>query len=280
MKRILTVQDISCVGKCSLTAALPVLSAMGLETAVLPTAVLSTHTQFTGFTFRDLTDDIPAVAEHWRKEDFRFSAFYSGYLGSIRQVRMVRELFSERKRQGDLVLVDPVMADYGRFYTGFGPEFAEEMLKLCAEADVVVPNITEACLLLNRPYREDFSPEEKKELAEALIERGCGKVVLTGVETVGEDGKKRIGALCCDGTGAFSLPMTEKLPAMFHGTGDLFASVLLGGLCGGMALEQAASLAVDYIAECIRVTLENPDHADYGVEFEQVFPWLLRRLGK
>ena len=277
MKRILTVQDISCVGKCSGTVAVPVLSAMGVEAALLPTAVLSTHTGFSGFTFRDLTDDIPDIAAHWRNEDLRFDAFYSGYLGSIRQVRMVKDLFFERKRESNPVLVDPVMADHGRFYAGFGPEFASEMKLLCAGADVIVPNITEACFLLNTPYKEQFSEAERKELLKKLGELGAGIVILTGIET----GGNAIGATCYDvKKGTFVTPQAEKQPAMFHGTGDLFASAVLGALMNGKSAEEATALAVDYIAECIRVTLEDPDHVFYGVEFEKVFPWLLARLGK
>ena len=276
MKRILTVQDISCVGKCSGTVAVPVLSAMGVEAALLPTAVLSTHTGFSGFTFRDLTDDIPGIAAHWRSEDLRFDAFYSGYLGSIKQVRMVGELFAERKRETDPVLVDPVMADHGKFYAGFGPEFAAEMKSLCAGADVIVPNVTEACFLLGKPFKERFSDAELKDLLYGLGELGAGTVILTGIET----GENAIGATCYDvKKGTFETPQAEKQPAMFHGTGDLFASAVLGALMNGKTAGEATALAVDYIAECIRVTLEDPDHVFYGVEFEKVFPWLLKRLG-
>ena len=276
MKRILTVQDISCVGKCSGTVAVPVLSAMGIEAAVLPTAVLSTHTGFKGFTFRDLTDDIEPIAAHWRNEDLRFDAFYSGYLGSKRQVQLVKALFTERRRPSDPILVDPAMADHGKFYVGFTPDFAKEMLSLCAVADIAVPNITELCFLLEKPYKEHFTMDELKKMLRELCALGTKQVVLTGVES----GENKIGALLYDKeSDTFALAETDKQPAMFHGTGDLFASALLGALCNGFSAEASMALAVDYIAECIRVTIENPDHVFYGVEFERVFPWLLKRLG-
>ena len=276
MKRILTVQDISCVGKCSGTVAVPVLSALGVEAALLPTAVLSTHTGFPGFTFRDLTDDIPSVEAHWKELGLTFEAFYSGYLGSIRQVQMIRELFCSMKRPGDVIVVDPVMADYGRFYTGFGPEFAKEMCSLCAEADVVVPNLTEACFLDETPFRADMPLDGQKELAKRLASRGMKKVVLTGVQLK----ETAIGAMLYDAeTDAFEFSQTEKIPAMFHGTGDLFASALLGGIMNGMTVAGAMELAVGYIAECMRITLEDPDHVDYGVEFEKATPWLLKNAG-
>lgn len=276
MKRILTVQDISCVGKCSGTVAVPVLSAMGIETAILPTAVLSTHTGFQGFTFRDLTDDIPACEQHWKNLGLTFEAFYSGYLGSIRQVRMIRELFSSMKREKDIVLVDPVMADYGKFYTGFSPAFAAEMKQLCGEADMVVPNLTEACFLTEHPYRDDMPIAEQKELMKELASVGCGKVVLTGVSQTGNS----IGALYYDAEkDFFSISQTERQPSMFHGTGDLFASTLLGGMLIGLSDEEAVNLAVGYVAESMRITLADPDHCDYGVEFELAVPWLLREAG-
>ena len=276
MKRILTVQDISCVGKCSGTVAVPVLSAMGIEAALLPTAVLSTHTGFKGFTFRDLTDDIPAIEQHWVDLGLTFEAFYSGYLGSIRQVRMIRDLFNRLKRDGDLILVDPVMADYGKFYTGFGPEFASQMCSLCSEADIVVPNLTEACFLDETPYREDMPLDEQKALCKRLAARGMKQIVLTGVQLSVDT----IGAMHYDAASdTFSIAQTARVPAQFHGTGDLFASALLGGILIGKTVPEAMELAVGYIAECMRITLEDENHVFYGVEFEKATPWLLEHAG-
>lgn len=146
MKRIVTIQDVSCVGKCSLTVALPIISAMGVETAIIPTAVLSTHTMFKGFTFRDLTSDIEPIMEHWKKEGFKFDAIYTGYLGSFEQIELMHRLIKEFRGPDTKVIVDPCMADNGKLYPGFTPEFAKAMAGLCAEADIIVPNLTEASL--------------------------------------------------------------------------------------------------------------------------------------
>ena len=163
MKRIVTIQDISCLGKCSLTVALPIISAMGIETAVIPTAVLSTHTQFKGFTFRDLTNDIPEIAKHWKKENFNFNAIYTGYLGSIEQINMLKNFFEEFKTDNNFIFVDPVMGDNGKLYSGFDEKFALEMKELCENADIVVPNITEACYMLQREYKEEYTEKEIKD---------------------------------------------------------------------------------------------------------------------
>ena len=155
MKKVVTLQDISCVGKCSLTVALPVISAMGIETAVIPTAVLSTHTMFQGFTFHDLTSEITPILEHWKKEGFSFDALYTGYLGSFEQLDLAAKLFEEFG-QGKMKIVDPCMADNGQLYAGFTPEFAKAMTKLCAKADIICPNMTEASFLLDIPYQEEY----------------------------------------------------------------------------------------------------------------------------
>ena len=157
MKRVVTIQDISCLGKCSLTVALPIISAMGIETAVIPTAVLSTHTGgFTGYTFRDLTDDIPDITAHWKSMDLKFDAIYTGYLGSKRQVQIISELFDSFRNENNVTIVDPVLGDAGRYYKGFDDEFAGEMKKLCAKADYILPNMTEASFMLGLPYTEEY----------------------------------------------------------------------------------------------------------------------------
>lgn len=278
MKRILTVQDISCVGKCSGTVAVPVISAFGAETCLLPTAVLSTHTAFSNFTFCDLTDEIPKIEAHWKQEKLTFDAFYSGYLGSIRQVQMVRELFTSMKRGGqDLIFVDPVMADNGKLYAGFTPEFAAQMRTLCGDSDLMLPNLTEAYFLLGKgdQYRPDLNRSELEDLLKELAETGAKQVMLTGAEL--KEG--RIGALLYDAaSGRFDLAETEKIPARFHGTGDLFASAVLGAMLFGKSVPDAMALAVDYVAECMKLTLADPNHVWYGVDFERAFPWLFKTL--
>ena len=152
MKRVLSIQDISCLGKCSLTVALPIISAMGVETSIVPTAVLSTHTMFDSFTFRDLTEDMNGIKKHWMDEGFQFDAIYTGYLGSKEQVRIVTDYFHAFKTEHNYIVVDPAMADNGKLYTGFTPDFALEMAKLCGEADIILPNISEACFMLEKEY--------------------------------------------------------------------------------------------------------------------------------
>ena len=180
--RILTIQDISCVGQCSLTVALPILSACGVETAILPSAVLSTHTAgFTGYTFRDLTEDMPKIAAHWQKEGIAFDAFYTGYLGSAQQIQYVEDIFHTLGRGRGLKIVDPAMADNGKLYPGFDQAFVEEMKKLCFGADIILPNITEACLVTDTPYQETYDQAYVQGLLDALTARGAKTVVLTGV---------------------------------------------------------------------------------------------------
>lgn len=273
MKRIVTVQDISCLGKCSLTVALPVISAMGVETAVIPTAVLSTHTMFQGFTFRDLTEDIPAILDHWEKECLQFDAIYTGYLGSLRQLAIVEDLFS-RFGSGCVKIVDPVMADHGKLYAGFTPEFVKAMAKLCGKADLILPNMTEACFMLDLPYTETYDRAFVEDVLKKLTGLGAKRAVLTGVSFRAEE----VGFLGYDReTGEYFEYYNQKVPAAYHGTGDIFASVVTGGLARGMNLQNALELAADFTAQCIRVTLDDPKGKAYGVNFEAVLPELMTK---
>lgn len=273
MKRIVTVQDISCLGKCSLTVALPVISAMGVEASVIPTAVLSTHTMFSRFTFRDLTDEIPAISDHWAEENFQFDAIYTGYLGSLRQLSLVEDLFSRFGRSGTLKIVDPVMADHGKLYAGFTPEFVKAMAKLCGKADIILPNMTEASFMLDVPYTETYDRAYIEEMLKKLAGLGSKCAVLTGVSF--ETGK--VGFMGYDSrTGEFFEYYNERVPAAYHGTGDIFASVVTGGLARGLSLYKSLQIAADYTAQCIRVTLEDPRSVAYGVNFEEVIPSLVQ----
>ena len=276
MKRILTIQDISCVGKCSLTVALPIISAFGVETAVLPTAVLSTHTQFKGFIFRDLTNDIAPICQHWKNESIDFDAIYTGYLGSFEQLSLVKTIFNDFRKDNNIILVDPVMADNGKLYTGFTQEFANEMAKLCGEADIIVPNLTEASFMLHKPYIEKGYDEDYiKNLLVELTDLGCKVAVLTGVSF--EDDKLGVYAYNSQTKEYFSYYNT-KLPANFHGTGDIFSSALCGSLTKGLSLLDSLKVAVDYTVKCIDITLNSPDHVNYGVEFEKAFPYLMELI--
>ena len=180
--KILTIQDISCVGQCSLTVALPILSAAGLETCILPSAVLSTHTAgFTGFTVRDLTEDIPGIAAHWRKEHISFDAIYTGYLGSREQIAYVKDIFATLLADGGLTIVDPAMADNGKLYPAFDLDYVEAMKSLAFTADFILPNITEACFLTGTQFRTEYDERYIDALLDALTAQGARSIVLTGV---------------------------------------------------------------------------------------------------
>ena len=277
MKRIVSIQDISCLGKCSLTVALPIISAMGVECSIVPTAVLSTHTMFQNFTCKDLTDQIGPIARHWQAEKIRFDAIYTGYLASAEQIGDVCDFFDAFKTEDNLIVVDPVMADNGKLYPAFGPEFPAEMAKVCAKADLIVPNLTEASLLTGLPYRTEYDESYIREMLQALAKLGPRYVALTGVSFE----KGRLGVMYYDKeTGTFGSYFNEHLPASFHGTGDVFASTCVGGLMNGLSLGDALSLAADYTVECIRLTLQAPDARWYGVNFEEAIPYLVDRLRK
>ena len=276
MKRVVTIQDLSCIGKCSTTVAVPLISIAGCECAVLPTAVLSTHTKFQGFTFRDLTQDIPGIVAHWKKEGFRFDAIYTGYLGSFEQLRLVSDFIDDFRTPTTLVIVDPVMGDNGRLYPGFTPEFAVAMGKLCGKADIIVPNLTEAAFMLEEPWRGGVrSEEEVRKILGKLCGLGAKKAVLTGVSFAPD----RLGVMGLDSSdGEFFSYFHRRLDASFDGTGDLFASTLTGACMMGKPLLEALTVAADFTAECMEITLQNPDHVDYAVEFERAIPYLVDRL--
>lgn len=276
MKRLLSIQDVSCIGKCSLTVALPIISAMGIECAVIPTAVLSTHTAFSGFTFRDLTGEIAPITEHWKKENMTFDAIYTGYLGSFEQIRLVSGIFKDFRPKNGPIVVDPAMADNGVLYKGFTEEFAREMGKLCDAADVILPNLTEASYILGIPYPgEDYSEDTIRDILKRLAARGIPHPALTGVALE----KNGIGAMAYDAEkDTFFHYENERLPKSFHGTGDVFASAAAGALVRGKSLDEALTLAVDYTLETMRETLRDPDSVWYGVNFEAAIPFLVQRL--
>lgn len=278
MKRIVTIQDISCVGKCSLTVALPIISAMGVEAAVVPTAVLSTHTAFQGFTFSDLTSDIKPISEHWKKEKIDFDAVYTGYLGSFEQLNLVSEFFSDYKTKDNIIFVDPVMADNGKLYPGFTQEFADKMAQLCSKADIIVPNLTEASFMLGIDYAGDNYDEEYiKNILIKLSKLGVPHVVLTGVSFKPDE----LGVMAYSAEiDEFFSYFSEKIPVSFHGTGDIFASCCVGALMNGFSLNESLKVAVDYTVESIRKTVEDNNHRWYGVNFESAIPYLVNRVAK
>ncbi len=275
MKRIVTVQDISCVGKCSLTVALPIISAMGVETSILPTAVLSTHTMFSGFTCKDLTDQIVPIAEHWKKESFTFDAVYTGYLGSFEQIEIVSKFFDAFKTEKNLIIVDPVMADNGKLYPAFDEAYAKENAKLCAKADLIVPNLTEASFLTGMPYQTKYDRQYILDMLEALAKLGPKYVALTGVSF--EEGK--IGVMGLDTeTGEYFEYYTDHVPVSYHGTGDIFSSVVVGALTRGLRLKEAFRIACDYTKDTIAYTFRTKGADTYGVDFEATLPELIKQM--
>ena len=272
-KKILTVQDISCVGQCSLTVALPILSATGHETCILPSAVLSTHTAgFTGFTFRDLTEDIPGIMAHWQKEGIRFDAIYTGYLGSAEQIGYVKEMFRTLGGEDFVRIVDPAMADGGKLYPIFDMAFVEEMKTLVFSSDITLPNITEACLLTGTEYRETYDEAWIDALLAKLAAAGAKTVVLTGVSYDAET----TGVVVFQG-GQKQYYRHKKIAQGSHGTGDVYASAFTGAYLQGRSAYDAASIAADYTVKCIENTIGDPTHW-YGVKFEPVLPYLIGRL--
>ena len=275
MKRILTIQDISCFGKCSLTVALPLLSAMGIETAILPTAVLSTHTLFKGFTCKDLSDQLVPITDHWKQEGITFDAIYTGYLGTEEEIDTVIRIIEEFRNENTLVIVDPAMGDNGKLYPAFNEHYAKKNADLCAVADIIDPNITEASFMTGLPYREEYSEDYVREMLLALAKIGTKTPILTGVSL--SEGKT--GAMGYDTeTKTFFGYQNDRVPAAYHGTGDIFSSVLAGAFVLGLDRAEALKIAADYTALTIAETLKNPGNPWYGVDFEATVPSLVDAL--
>ncbi len=274
-KRVLTIQDISCVGQCSMTVALPIISACGVETAVLPSAVLSTHTAgFSGFTVRDLTEDMPGIRAHWEKENICFDAIYTGYLGSKTQIGYVADIFDRVGIKDCRIIVDPAMADNGKLYPAFDGEYVEAMKGLCAKADFVVPNITEAAFLTGLPYRETYDEGYIRELLAGLTALGCKNVILTGVGYEPD----ATGVVVYE-QGKYQYYRHGKEPNSCHGTGDIYASAFVGALVRGKSAYKAAQIAADYTVQCIQYTAKIPGHW-YGAAFEPVMGKLIEMVNK
>lgn len=275
-KRIAAIHDISGIGKCSLTVALPICSAAGLETAVIPTAILSNHTGFCfeSYSFCDLTDQIMPIAEEWKKKNFKFDAFYTGYLGSERQTKLVAKAINLLKDENSVIITDPAMADNGKLYTGFDSTFPNNMLSLCKQSDIIIPNITEACLLLGIDYKsEPYSEDFIKTLLIGLHAECNAKIVLTGV-TFDE---RKVGAATYDGEN-ITYSFSDKIDCFFHGTGDVFASAFVAAYMNGRSLTASVQLAVNFTYACIKETLTDDEKRNYGVCFEKQLPTLVKYL--
>lgn len=270
---ILTIQDISCVGQCSLTAALPIISACGIETGILPSAVLSNHTGgFTAWTFRDLTEDMPLIREEWMRQNIKFDAFYTGYLGSAKQIAYVKDIFNTCGKPGALRIVDPAMADNGKLYPGFDDAFAKTMGELCAAADYILPNLTEAALVTGTEYRENYDHAYISELLKKLAAMGPKTVILTGVSF----DPAHNGVMVYE-NGEEAYYEHRRISKNCHGTGDVFASAFTGALLRGHSAYESAKIAADFVVLCMENTIDDPNHW-YGVKFEPLLGELIKSL--
>ena len=277
-KRLIAINDISGFGKCSLTVALPIISAAGIETICMPTAVLSTHTGgFTGYTYRDLTCDMPDIGKHWKSINLNPDAIYSGFLGSFDQIDIVKKFADDFKTENNLFIADPCMADHGKMYVIFDEKFAKAMAELCAKADIILPNITEACFMTDTQFIEGIQTEEYvNELLNKLLDMGAKNAVLTGVTF--EEGK--LGAACMSGDRIPHYYIIDKLPGAYHGTGDVFASAFCGALLNGKTIYESMSIGANYVCDCIKRTQSMDNPITYGVDFERGIPYYLKELGK
>lgn len=265
MKKILTIQDFSCVGKCSLTVAIPIISAFGIETCALPTALLSTHTQFKNWTFANLCDQIPSITDAWKKENILFDGICTGYLGGVDLIESVKDIVKSFVKKDGVVLIDPAMGDNGKLYAGFDTEYVKATKTLCALADVITPNITEATFMLEKEYKDEYDYNYLLEICKALHQNGARDVVLTGVKK----SETQVGVFCLlDGKEVYEY-YTEREPKDFHGTGDIYSSAVYGGLMNGKTLQASVRFACDYTKHCIAKTLAEPNYSIYGVNFEQ-----------
>lgn len=267
MKRVITLQDISCVGKCSLTAAIPVLSCLGIETAVIPTALLSTHTAFDSFFSVDLSEEIDSISEEFHKNNISFDAIYTGYLGSYEQINEISGFIDSFRNEGCIVVIDPAMADDGELYAGLPKDFVAHMRPFTSKADVIIPNLTEACLLLGIEYKEPslFAKEEIRQMLYRLADMGPEGVVITGIHF----GEKEMGAVSYDKEqDVLSEARSIRHHGRFLGTGDIFSSVVTGCLLEGQTLAGATEHAVHFVNRCIEETEKAPDKRWYGVNFE------------
>ncbi len=263
--KIVSLQDVSCYGQCSLTVALPILSSYGIETAILPSAILSTHTGgFKNFTVHDLSDELPKIISHWKQENIKFDGIYTGYIGNKEQFDYVLDLQKNLLNKNGLLFVDPAMADHGSMYYGLGEDIVKGMRKICSFADYIFPNITEACFLTNNEYKEEYDENYIHNLLNDLYKLGAKNVILTGVSLE----KDKLGAIWFNGTTTHSY-YGQWISKSYHGTGDIFSSVLIASILNGKSENDSLKEAVDFVINSINETLDDNTH-NYGVKFERV----------
>ena len=266
--RAAAIHDLSGIGRCSLTVALPILSAMGVQCSVLPTAYLSAHTAFPDFTFLDMTDEMKKTVTHWKQLGLRFDAVYSGFLGGVEQIDIVADFIRDFRREGGLAVVDPVMGDNGRRYVTYTDEMCDATRRLAEKADVITPNLTEAAFLLDLTYKGDgYTETYIKDLLKRLAELGAKNTVLTGISF----SPNELGVMGYNAEkDEFFDYFHRRIHVSFHGTGDIFSSTAAGALVRGLSLEKALALAADYTVACIARTMESPDHVQYGIALRAV----------
>lgn len=269
VKRVAAIHDLSGFGRASLTVVIPILSTLGIQVCPLPTAVLSTHGKFPDLHFVDLTEHMPKIIAHWKALGVTFDAIYSGFLGSHRQVAIVDDFIAHFRRPGQLVVVDPVLGDDGRIYRPLGMDMVAEMRSLIRSADVITPNLTEAALLLDKPYDPAVGVEEVRRWAVALAERGPRIVIITSVPETAEYKKTSVLAYNHRDNRVWKV-MCEYLPAYYPGTGDAFASVVTGCLLQGDSLPIALDRAVQFISLGVRATFGYAHNPDEGILLERV----------
>lgn len=270
-KKIVAIHDLSGVGRISLNVVIPILTTMGFQVCPLPTAVLSNHTQYPQFSFLDLTDEMKKIIEYWKKIDVEFDAFYSGYLGSPKQVNIVKDFIFEFRKQDSLVVVDPVLGDNGRLYSNFGLDIVEAMQQMITSADVITPNLTELFYLLNKPYRDNNSDEELKQYLLELAQKGPSVVIITNVPVADDPRMTSVYAYNKEGN-RFWKTTCPYVPAHYPGTGDTFTSVITGALMQGDSLPMALDRAAQFCYQGIRATYGYQYDYREGILLEKVLP--------
>lgn len=264
-KRLVTIQDLSCFGKCSVTVALPVISALGTETVVLPTAVLSTHTgEFKNYTFHPLYDEFSGICDHWESLGIEFDAIYIGYIGSTELICAVSDFIDRFKKESTVVFIDPAMADNGKFYSGLDMEYARKLSELCKKANIISPNMTEAMILSGKKPEDYKEHTNIKEIMSALSSV-CENVIITGVhntDTISTISYQKQ-------TDTVSRADKPLYDGVFYGSGDLFASAFIGMYLTGATLFEATKSASDFVNDCIIKTLDEREKYWYGLKFEQ-----------
>ena len=276
MNRIITIQDISCVGRCSLTVALPIISAAGIECCGIPTAVLSNHTGFPQFYKRDLTDDLSKFADCIKSLGITFDAIYTGYIANVSQIDFIEEFIGKFRQKNAPVFVDPVMGDGGKLYSQITDDYAERMRRLCAEADIITPNLTETALLLGEAYKGAPDNGEVRGMLKRLCSLGTKAAVITGIPRAGKNGAE-IGFIAYDGADFYE-EFSEKQDLECMGTGDIFASAMLAAVVRGKGFEKSLKIAAGFTAEAVKKTADDPERRFYGVNFEQALPTLTELL--